>query len=61
MPGFGHVDLSNDKLPLDFIEKLHDAGCPYLQKLEPVVQRIPKPAPPEAPPPRTIVTHKKKK
>ena len=29
--GFGRIDLRDDKLPLDLIEKLHKTGCPYLR------------------------------
>ncbi len=33
VPGTGIVDLSDENLPEELIRKLHDKGCPYLQRV----------------------------
>lgn len=31
---FGTVDLSDETLPLEFIQKVYDGGCSYLQPIK---------------------------
>lgn len=34
VPGIGEVDLSNEKLPVEFVQKIHDKGCQFLELTE---------------------------
>jgi len=34
MPGIGRIDLSSDRIPEETIQRMYDAGCPYLKLKE---------------------------
>jgi hypothetical protein len=42
IPKFGVVDFSDEKLPIELMDKLYKAGCSHLK---PIVHRKPKPEP----------------